>query len=93
MLEGLLFAWLAPFLLPPIKNREGAKLSRGLCVAIEARTAQPTELPILEAVVSIIRRCDLFATPHQITFLNAEEVPLVAQTEETVVVEQVRFIR
>jgi len=35
---------------------------------IEPRTVQPTELPISKAAVSIIRRCDLFATPHQITF-------------------------
>ena len=50
----------------PRKNRDGENYH--VDVAIEARTVQPTELPISKAVVSIIRRCDLFATPHQITF-------------------------
>jgi hypothetical protein len=59
-----------------IKNRDRAKLSRALSVAIEALTVQPTELPILNAVVSIIQDCDVSATPHQITFQIRKEVPL-----------------
>ena len=46
----------------------GTKLSRGLSVTIEARAVRPTELPILEAIIAIIRHCDVSATPHQITF-------------------------
>jgi hypothetical protein len=78
---------LIPYYCPQSRIETAQKLSRGLSVAIEAQTVQPTELPISEAVVSIIRHCDVSATPHQLTFLNREEVPSAPQTEGVVVVE------
>src|SRR5262249_40083641 len=66
-LEDLLSAWRCLAVVPAITNRGVRKLSRGLSVAIGARALQPTELPISEAVVSIIRPCDLFATLQRVT--------------------------
>jgi hypothetical protein len=66
---------------PAIKNRDSAKLSRELSVAIEAQTFRPTELPISKAVVSIIRLCDVSATPHQITFLRQRRSSSAVPTE------------
>jgi hypothetical protein len=82
-LKILLSTMFSLFTIARNQERDSAKLSRGLSVAIEARTVQPTELPISEAVVSIIRHCDVSATPHQITLLNREEVPQLLKRKES----------